>query len=70
MYIYNSLLVVRDIVAGVCTTLSYFGSILCNDLVKIRFLVSKFTPLDRDIYSEGFFKTPTPMPLTGSRGVR
>ena len=58
---YSSPVILRDISAGVCPCLSYFGSILCNGLVKIRFLVSKFTLLDRDIYSEGFFKTPTPM---------
>ena len=40
--------------------MSYFGRILCNDLVNFLILVSRNTWLDRDIYSEGFFK-PRPV---------
>lgn len=49
----------RDILVLWCPFLSCFDPILGNGLVTFCFLVSKNTPLDRDIYSEGFFKTPT-----------
>ena len=57
IHIYSGGLVVRDIV---CPCLSGFDTILGNNLVTILILVSKNTWLDRDIYSEGFFK---PRPL-------
>ena len=57
MYIYSGSVIVRDIL---CPFLSGFDPILCNGLVTFWFLVSKNRCLDRDIYSEGFFK---PRPL-------
>jgi hypothetical protein len=40
--------------------MSGFVHILCYDLVTFLILVSGFSVLDRDIYSEGFFK-PRPV---------
>ena len=48
-----------DIVVGGCPGLSVFVLFFGYGLVTFCFLVSGFGCLDRDIYSEGFFKPRT-----------